>query len=165
MTPVLRPMQPEDVPAVAAMEQATHAHPWRPAHLRDALAAGYAAWILEDDNAGDTAPTCLGYLVAMPGVQEWHLLSIAVAQAAQGQGLAQRLLTRLAQQAQHTNAEWVWLEVREGNARARHLYERWGFESVGLRKHYYPGETPGQREHAVVMRWRVPVTEVAHALD
>lgn len=164
MTPVLRAMQPEDVPAVAAMEQATHPHPWRPAHLRDALAAGYAAWVLEN-GAGEASAECLGYLVAMPGVQEWHLLSIAVAQAAQGRGLAQRLLARLAQQAQHTDAEWVWLEVREGNARARRLYERWGFESVGLRKHYYPGDSAGQREHAVVMRWRVPAAEVAHALD
>jgi ribosomal-protein-alanine N-acetyltransferase len=52
-------------------------------------------------------------------------------------------------------AAQIWLEVRESNIRARVLYERWGFEAVGLRKAYYPA-AHGQREHALVMRWSVP---------
>ena len=31
----------------------------------------------------------------------------------------------------------VFLEVRADNARAQHLYERFGFERVGVRKRYY----------------------------
>ena len=30
------------------------------------------------------------------------------------------------------------LDFIEGNDRARHLYEKFGFEQVGLRKGYYP---------------------------
>ena len=42
------------------------------------------------------------------------------------------------------------LEVREGNARARAIYLRRGFEQVGVRRGYYPAPH-GRREDAIVM--------------
>jgi ribosomal-protein-alanine N-acetyltransferase len=42
------------------------------------------------------------------------------------------------------------LEVRFSNARARQIYERYGFKAVGLRRNYYP-LAPFKREDAVVM--------------
>ena len=158
--PLLRPMRLEDVHAVWAMESATHPHPWSMAHMRDSLAAGHAAWVLE---AQDASTAIVGYLIAMAGVEEAHLLSIAVDRAYQGRGLAQHLLTALATWARSVAAACVWLEVRESNASARRLYERWGFETVSLRKRYYP-TVQGEREHAVVMRWTLP-EEMPHALD
>jgi [ribosomal protein S18]-alanine N-acetyltransferase len=88
----------------------------------------------------------------MPGVDELHLLNLTVAPAHQGQGHARALLAHLAEAARARKAVQIWLEVRESNERARRLYERWGFESIGQRKGYYPAPH-GQREHAVVMRW------------
>ena len=41
----------------------------------------------------------------------------------------------------------IRLEVRESNVAARRLYQRFGFEEVGLRKNYY-AVSP---EHAVIM--------------
>ena len=42
------------------------------------------------------------------------------------------------------------LEVRPSNAAALRLYERYGFERIGVRRGYYPAH--GGREDAIVMR-------------
>ena len=52
------------------------------------------------------------------------------------------------------NAEFLWLEVRVGNTRARQVYERHGFRQVGQRKNYY-ASGHGQREDALVMNLRL----------
>ena len=160
----LRALTLDDVPAVHAMEQRTHAFAWTPGHLNGSLHAGHLAWLLLPQ-ATASASACLGYCVALPGVDEAELLNIVVAPEHQGRGLARHLLAYLAGWCRQAGAATLWLEVREGNTRARQLYERWGFEAVGLRKHYYP-VAQGPREHAVVMRWTLPTAQGAgDALD
>ena len=149
---VQRPMTVSDVDRVMAVELQAYPFPWSRGHFTDSLAAGYLAQLRM---AGDEL---VGYYVAMPGVDELHLLNLTIAPAYQGQGHARALLGHLAQAARALKAQQIWLEVRESNARARALYERWGFQAAGLRKGYYPAPR-GQREHAVVMRWSVPAGE------
>ena len=60
------------------------------------------------------------------------------------------LLDALVQLCRDCDAAQLWLEVRQSNARALQVYERYGFVRVGLRKDYYPADRQ-QREHAVVM--------------
>jgi ribosomal-protein-alanine N-acetyltransferase len=96
----------------------------------------------------------LGYFVAMKGVDEVHLLNITVAPEFQGQGWSRLLLEALTIWSRGQGAEWLWLEVRVGNARAIHVYEAHGYRRVGLRKAYYPAGL-GQREDAIVMSLRL----------
>ncbi len=141
---VLQPLQAEDLEALVAIEQTAYSHPWTRGNFRDALASGY--WMqslrLHDE--------LLGYVVAMQGVQETHLLNITVTPARQGQGWAHMMLDALCLWSRRQGAQWLWLEVRESNRRALQVYERYGFQRVGLRKDYYPADRQ-QREHAVVM--------------
>lgn len=141
-------MAPETLDGVLAVEKQAYAHPWVLANFTDALASGYQAQLLL---AGDTL---LGYFVAMKGVDEVHLLNITVAPDYQRQGWAHVMLDALALWARGQGAEWLWLEVRFGNLRALHVYERQGFQRVGQRKNYYPNGQ-GQREHALVMSLRL----------
>ena len=90
----------------------------------------------------------------MKGVDEVHLLNITVAPDFQGQGWAHLMLDALDIWARGQNAEFIWLEVRVGNTRARQVYERHGFRQVGQRKNYYAAGR-GQREDAVVMNLRL----------
>lgn len=133
---------------VLRIESSAYAHPWTALNFLDALSAGYQAQVLK---AGGTL---LGYFVAMKGVDEVHLLNLTVAQAYQGQGWARVMLDALAIWARGQGAAWLWLEVRVGNARALHVYQRHGFRRVGERKAYYPAG-PAQREDAVVMNQRL----------
>lgn len=154
-----RPMTVADIDQVMAVEVQAYPFPWSRGHFTDSLAAGYLAQLrlagAAQARRAERLPALVGYLVAMPGVEELHLLNLTVAPAYQGHGHARALLAELAESARGLRATQVWLEVRESNARARRLYERWGFEPVGVRKAYYPA-AHGQREHAVVMRWAVP---------
>ena len=146
----LEPLQAQDLEAVIAIEQTAYSHPWTRGNFRDALASGY--WMqclrLHDEY--------LGHVVAMPGVQEAHLLNITVAPERQGQGWALMMLDALCLWARRQGADCLWLEVRQSNQRALQVYERYGFERLGLRKDYYPAARQ-QREHAVVMRLNLPM--------
>ncbi len=152
------PMTASDLDAVQAVEAAAYPHPWSRKHFADSLAAGYAAVML----LGEAAPgepvhppradgrVLLGYLIAMPGVDETHLLNITVAPAHQRHGWARCLLDALVLWSRGQRAQWLWLEVRQSNHGARRVYERYGFKQVGLRRAYYPA-APSGREDAVVM--------------
>ena len=126
------------------VEQRAYAHPWTEVHFRDVLKSGYEAQTLM------AAEQLLGYFVAMKGVDEVHLLNITVAPESQRQGWAWVLLDALALWARGQQAHWLWLEVRQSNARAIQVYEKHGYRRVGVRKAYYPAG-PGQREDALVM--------------
>ena len=70
----------------------------------------------------------------------------------QGQGLGFLLLNQAVACARGLGMESVLLEVRPSNVRALDIYKRYGFETIGRRKDYYPA--PGStREDAIVMRF------------
>jgi len=140
----LRTMTPENLDAVMAIEQAAYSHPWSRGNFRDSLNPLFDAQCLW---LGDEL---LGYFLAMHGVEEMHLLNITVAPARQGEGWGHMMLDALSLISRNVGAQTLWLEVRQGNARALQVYERYGFVRVGLRKDYYPADRQ-QREHAVVM--------------
>ncbi len=143
--PQRRAMTVRDLDEVGRIEALAYGFPWSRGNFIDSLAAGYLAEVLECPLDG-----LLGYYVAMPGVDELHLLNITVAPAAQGRGHGQTLLDAVQAQGRRQGLGTLWLEVRHGNHRARALYLRRGFAEVGLRRGYYPAA--GGREDAVVMR-------------
>lgn len=130
--------------AVLAVEQQAYSHPWTRGNFTDAMASSYQIQLLMGGEQ------ILGYFVAMLGVDEAHLLNLTVAPGFQRQGWAHVLLDALALWARGQGAQWLWLEVRVSNLRARQIYEANGFRRVGDRKRYYPSTTT-EREDAVVM--------------
>ena len=138
------------LPAVLRLEQSAYPHPWTERNFLDSLQAGYQAQLLTAGPPG--GPELLGYFVAMKGVDEVHLLNISVAPAFQRQGWARVLLDALGIWSRGQGAQWLWLEVRVSNARARAVYESHGFRHVGTRRNYYPASAASPRgEDAIVM--------------
>ena len=138
--------RPEPLDALIAIEQRAYSHPWSRGNFVDSLASGYQIELLL---GGDQL---IGYFVAMPGVEEAHLLNITVAPEFQQQGWSVVLLDALALWARGRGAQWLWLEVRVSNLRARQVYEKYGFQRVGERKRYYPSAS-AEREDAIVMSY------------
>ena len=147
------PLLADRLDEVMRVEQRAYAQPWSRANFLDALHSGYQAQMLVAREGGGFC-TVLGYFVAMKGVDEVHLLNITVAPEYQGQGWSRLLLDALAIWARGQAAEWLWLEVRVGNARALKVYEAHGYRRVGTRKAYYPAGN-GLREDAIVMSLRL----------
>ncbi|MDC8784610.1 ribosomal protein S18-alanine N-acetyltransferase [Roseateles koreensis] len=154
----LRVLRLADLPAVMAIERRVYAQPWSDGNFIDSLAAGYLAMAMWHRKDKTTPPQLCAYFLAMKGVDEMHLLNISVQPEFQGQGLAQRLLDALVQQCRDQRCAQLWLEVRQGNERARQVYARYGFSQVGVRRAYYPSHQ-GQREDAVLMS--LPIQEAA----
>ncbi len=143
-------MTPAWLPAVLQVEHSAYLQPWSERNFLDSLQSGYQAQLLTAGPADK--PELLGYFVAMKGVDEVHLLNITVAPACQGQGWARVMLDALSVWSRGQGAQWLWLEARVGNARARSVYESHGFRHVGTRRNYYPSSPASPRgEDALVM--------------
>ena len=97
-------MTPAWLPAVLQAEQAVYPHPWSEANFLDSLRSGYEAQLLMA--ASLEKPELLGYFVAMKGVDEVHLLNLAVAPACQRQGWARVMLDALGIWARGQGAQW-----------------------------------------------------------
>ena len=141
----LLPMTAQHLDAVLTIEWVAYEFPWSRGNFVDSLAAGHEAQVLCGGQG-----ELLGYLLALPGFEEMHLLNLTVAPGEQGRGHARCMLAWLVKTCQKQRAKQLWLEVRQSNARARQVYERFGFASIGTRKGYYPAPH-GRREDAVVM--------------
>ena len=127
------------------IEEQSYSHPWSRSNFQDSMNAGYETQLLVNHKH-----ELLGYFVAMTVLDEVHLLNITVSPAHQHQGWGKLMLDALALSARQKNAQWIWLEVRSSNERARKIYADNGFVEVGQRKNYYPC-TDGPRENAVLM--------------
>jgi ribosomal-protein-alanine N-acetyltransferase len=143
--PRLAPMRIADVDEVHALETSAYSFPWTRGNFVDSLAAGHLSQVLR---AADGE--LIGYWIAMPGVDEMHLLNLAVAPAHQHRGHGRHMLDALVRRCRDSRLSSLWLEVRASNARAQALYERYGFVAVGRRRDYYPAAR-GRREDAVLM--------------
>jgi len=143
--PALRVMTEDDVAAVMRIEKLAYPFPWTAGNFVDSIRAGYGAWVAA------FGADVLGYAVLLPALDEAHLLNITIAPQRQGEGYGSWLLERVIEQADHAGARCMILEVRPSNIRARTLYERRGFQQVGVRKGYYPNGVL-RREDAIVMR-------------
>ena len=78
-----------------------------------------------------------GFAISRLAADEAEILSIAVATAQRGRGLARDLLALHLRRLAGLGARTVFLEVDEANAPARRLYARAGFREVGRRANYY----------------------------
>ena len=141
----VRPLRPADLEVVLEIERRAYTFPWSRANFIDSLAAGYLA-----EQRVDEAGMLIGYWVAMPGVDEMHLLNLTVVPEQQCLGHGRAMVARLVALARQRGDCKLWLEVREGNAAARRLYGAIGFAEVGRRRAYYPA-LDDRREDAVVM--------------
>ena len=137
------PMRPGDVALVGTMERRNYEFPWSDTIFRDCLKAGYTCELVRLDDE------LVGYGILQTAAEEGHVLNLCIDEAHQRRGFARLLLEHLVARATAAEARVVFLEVRPSNPRAKTLYERAGFNEIGLRKAYY--EAVGGREDAIVM--------------
>jgi ribosomal-protein-alanine N-acetyltransferase len=82
-----------------------------------------------------------GFIISRIIAGEAEILSVAVASARRGKGVARQLLSLHLRRLAGLGTRTVFLEVDEGNVPANRLYKRAGFRKVGRREGYYPDRT------------------------
>ena len=151
-------MQSADLDAVLEIEALSHIHPWTKGNFTDSLAAGHWAYCIRPQvdqaiKGSYLDPAILwAYCILFPAVDELHLLNITVSPKLRQLGLASRMMAAIEGVAAQQNIPRIILEVRPSNTAAVALYQKLGYEQIGVRKNYYPADPQlGTREDALVM--------------
>lgn len=137
-------MRPEDLEEVAALEKEIFSMPWSRKGFADALRQEAALYLVARKK-GQLA----GYCGLLQSFDEADIVNVAVAPMFQNQGTGAVMLGELMERGKMRGILNYTLEVRISNAAALHLYEKLGFERVGIRRNFY--ERP--KEDAVIM-WK-----------
>src|SRR3954462_191036 len=144
--PALGPAHPREAPALAALHAASFNRGWSEQEFEQ---------LLTDRNVtADRAVSgraSVGFIVSRRAADEAEILSVAVARAWRGRGLARRLLDLHLRRLAGLGLRTVFLEVDEDNASARRLYVRAGFREVGHRPRYYAASA-GDATAALLLR-------------
>jgi [ribosomal protein S18]-alanine N-acetyltransferase len=141
----LRPMVPADLADVMALEHDLFPDdPWTAQMFAEEVVQPPDSRLYLVAEAEGLPPAAGGRAMAgyagmmfVPGGVQADVLTIAVAQAYWGRGIGSALLSALLNAAGGRGCTEVFLEVREDNPRARGLYQRRGFEEIGVRRGYY----------------------------
>ena len=142
MSRVIRAMEADDFDRVAKIEQSVFSLPWSKKSIQEAAQTESNIYLvcLED---GQIA----GYCGVWTVFGEGNITNVCVAPEFRQRGVAYALLKEMERIGVEREITIYFLEVRESNVHARHLYEKLGYQEIGMRKHFY--ERPV--ENAIVM--------------
>lgn len=88
----------------------------------------------------------IGFAGVMFSPPELEIMNIVTKKTERNKGIGMLLLEKIIKIAKENRIEEIMLEVNEKNVPAIHLYEKAGFQRIGLRKKYYHG-----LENAILM--------------
>jgi ribosomal-protein-alanine N-acetyltransferase len=130
--PTVSDARPRDAAAIAGLHKASFQRGWGEDEVyRLLLETSVVA------HRVTIGRTMAGFILSRMAAGEAEILSIAIAPARRGRGLARPLLDLHLRRLAGLGARAVFLEVDEHNAPARALYRRAGFYDVGRRQSYY----------------------------
>ena len=128
-------MEAAHVVDVAVIERECFSEPW----------SEHALELLLTPDAIGVVCVCDGAVAAYGGMlwapYEGQITNIAVREAYRKRGYGAALLEALIAAARERDCEQISLEVRESNAAAIALYEKYGFSIAGRRKRFYKAPT------------------------
>lgn len=148
---IVRPVSEQQLDQLVTIEQSVTEFPWPRSQFAQSLVSGHSLLGLQITEAEEL----IGFAVFSSVVDEASLLNIAVDSKYQGQGFGRALLLQGLESLQHEGAVRCFLEVRESNQPAIHLYRSLGFIIAGTRKNYYPAAQG--REDALLMHRDIPL--------
>lgn len=154
----IRPMEPGDVPTVAAIEKLSYPTPWsassylyelshntrssyyvllKPSTDQNALPEhGWRRW-LRGVMGLPNKSRVIGYMGFRLQPTEVHISTIAVHPSWRRKGLGELLLLTAMEQALELKVSVVSLEVRASNQVAQNMYRKYGFRFKNVHPRYY----------------------------
>lgn len=143
---IVRPMEPNDLPAVSALENESFSMPWSYAELESCLQKDFYDFFVATE--GDALA---GYIGMYRVLDEADIVNVAVDKRFRRQGIAAELMAVILETARLRGITAVTLEVRDSNDPAIRLYEKCGFRQIGLRRGYYQKPEEDARIYALAL--------------
>lgn len=130
---MIRQMQEKDLDEIILIENELFTSPWNKEQFVYEINENEfsRSFVLEIDNE------IIAYGMMWFLFENADITNIAVKKKYQKQGYGLKMLKHLIKEAINNNCEFIHLEVRINNKEAINLYNKMGFETVRIRKHYY----------------------------
>lgn len=129
---IIRRMKEEDAPQVALIEADNFSVPWSEKSFREAAAKTETIYVVAEEDG-----EILGYAGAWCAFGEADITNVCVRKVSRKQGIGTRMLQFLIEEGVNVEIKTFFLEVRESNSTAISLYEKFGFQKIGVRKNFY----------------------------
>ena len=141
-------MKQAHVAQVAELEKLCFADPWSEKSIASELGNIWSYWVVALDGE-----RVVGYIGSQSSADETDVMNVAVHPDYRRRGIAESLIEVLIRELKNRGSHALMLEVRDSNEPAIALYEKLGFQQVGLRKNYY--HKP--KEDALILRkeWKI----------
>ena len=141
-------MKQAHVAQVAELEKLCFADPWSEKSIASELGNIWSYWVVALDGE-----RVVGYIGSQSSADETDVMNVAVHPDYRRRGIAESLIEVLIRELKNRGSHALMLEVRDSNEPAIALYEKLGFQQVGLRKNYYHNP----KEHARILRkeWEI----------
>jgi len=140
-------MRLDDIPHVMAIERRAFPLAWTSGiYTRELTANPWSHYLVLRPTVTDQ-PLLLAYGGVWQFDESGHIATIATHPDYTGHKLGSYILIHLLLKAYEVGCTESTLEVRASNTSAQALYEHYGFEIIGRRRHYYSND----REDALIM--------------
>ena len=137
------PMTEDRVSSVAELEKICFPDPWSENSVRGELQNPLSLWL-----CAVCEGRVIGYVGSQTAAGESDIMNVAVHPDFRRLGVGEALITALCEKLKEQDISALLLEVRLSNLPAEKLYEKLGFQTVGIRPNYYFHP----REDARIMR-------------
>ena len=142
-------MNEAHVASVAAIEKECFGvDAWSEKSVASELTNKLSLWLVAVD--GDRVA---GYVGSQTVCDETDMMNVAVTADYRRQGMGEKLVLALEEALKAIGSQCLTLEVRDSNTPARTLYEKLGFQQIGLRKNYY--RHPKEDAYILRKEWNV----------
>ena len=127
----LKKMGTEHIEQIALLEKECFSEPWSKNALAEELSNENSYFLVA------VSDEVMGYIGVQEICGEAYITNVAVFGKHRKLGIGRALLNAACDGAKGRGCEFITLEVRESNAPAIKLYEKFNFKVVGIRKKYY----------------------------
>lgn len=135
---LIRKTQPEDIDAVFYIKKEQFSNPWKKKFFYDELNNDISYFYVAVDISEDTSlKDIVGYIIFWVIQETIELHDIAVIEKYKKRGVGSQLMHFMLETAHLKKVEEIFLEVRQSNAIAIALYEKYNFKRIDVRKNYY----------------------------
>ena len=136
-------MNETHIAQVAALEKICFSDPWSETSVASELVNPLSCWLVAEEDG-----VVAGYVGSQTVIDESDMMNVAVHPDHRRKGIAEALVVELVEALKKRESRCLTLEVRASNEPAKALYEKLGFNQVGLRKNYYRNP----KEGALILR-------------
>jgi len=130
----IKRLSKENIDKIIEIEQSAYGkHHWSRESFLNELSNNLSVYF----GAFDDKNNLLGYGGCWVIIEEAHITNVAVLPDFRRQNIGETILNSIIKHCYENGVKYLTLEVRVSNIAAIGLYEKYGFKSLGTRKHYY----------------------------